>query len=62
LLALSGLRSPDARRLAVVLESALADLVLENGDPLTNIKLVEDPARYFVLTMKDGKIFKNATR
>jgi imidazolonepropionase-like amidohydrolase len=43
----------------VVEEGALADLLLVNGDPLTNIKLIEDPAKNLVVIMKDGKIFKN---
>ena len=61
LLALSGLRSPYAGKLGVVEEGALADLLLVDGDPLANIKLVEDPAKNFVVIMKDGKIYKNLT-
>jgi imidazolonepropionase-like amidohydrolase len=59
LLALSGLRSPYAGKLGVVEEGALADLLLVDGDPLQNIKLIEDPAKNFLLIMKDGKIYKN---
>jgi imidazolonepropionase-like amidohydrolase len=59
LLALSGLRSPYMGKLGVVQEGALADLLLVDGNPLDNIKLVEDPARNFVVIMKDGKIYKN---
>jgi imidazolonepropionase-like amidohydrolase len=59
LLALSGLRSPYEGRLGVVQEAALADLLLVDGDPIANIKLVEDPARNFVVIMKDGAIHKN---
>jgi hypothetical protein len=33
-----------------------------DGDPLTNIRLIEDPAKNFVLIMKDGKVFKNTLR
>lgn len=62
LLALSGLRSPYPGKLGVVKEGALADLLLEDGDPLTNIKLVEDPAKNFLAIMKDGKIYKNLLR
>jgi imidazolonepropionase-like amidohydrolase len=43
----------------VVQEGALADLLLVNGDPLANLKLVEDPARNFVVIMKDGRLHKN---
>jgi imidazolonepropionase-like amidohydrolase len=59
LLALSGLRSPYPGKLGVVQEGALADLLLVDGDPLANITLVEDPARHFLVIMKDGKIYKN---
>jgi imidazolonepropionase-like amidohydrolase len=59
LLALSGLRSPYDGRLGVVQEGALADLLLIDGDPLANISLIEDPARNFMVIMKDGTIYKN---
>jgi imidazolonepropionase-like amidohydrolase len=59
LLKLSGPRDPYPGKLGVVAEGALADLLLVNGDPLTNVKLIEDPAKNFVVIMKDGKIFKN---
>ena len=59
LLKLSGPRDPYPGKLGVVEEGALADLLLVNGDPLTNIKLIEDPAKNFVVIIKDGKIFKN---
>jgi imidazolonepropionase-like amidohydrolase len=59
LLALSGLRSPYAGRLGVVAEGALADLLLVDGDPIANIRLIADPARNFVVIMKDGKVYKN---
>jgi len=59
LLALSGLRSPYTGKLGVVQEDALADLLLVDGDPLTDINLVADPAKNFVVIMKDGAIYKN---
>jgi imidazolonepropionase-like amidohydrolase len=59
LLALSGLRNPYPGKLGVVEEGALADLLLVEGDPLTNIKLIADPAKNFVVIMKGGKLFKN---
>ena len=59
LLKLSGPRDPYPGRLGVVEESALADLLLVDGDPLTNLKLIEEPAKNFVVIMKDGRIFKN---
>ncbi|HEY9659333.1 MAG TPA: amidohydrolase family protein, partial [Allocoleopsis sp.] len=59
LLALSGPRSPYAGKLGVIEEGALADLLLVDGNPLENIKLIEDPAKNFTVIMKDGKIYKN---
>jgi imidazolonepropionase-like amidohydrolase len=59
LMALSGLVNPYPGKLGVVEEGALADLLLVDGNPLENLKLVEDPARNFVVIMKDGKIYKN---
>ena len=59
LLALSGQRSPYAGKLGVVEEGSLADLLLVNGDPIANIKLIEDPATNFLVIMKNGKIYKN---
>jgi imidazolonepropionase-like amidohydrolase len=59
LLALSGLRNPYPGKLGTIQEGALADLLLVDGDPLTNIKLLGDPAKNFVVIMKDGKIYKD---
>ncbi|WP_249150380.1 amidohydrolase family protein [Bradyrhizobium sp. JYMT SZCCT0180] len=59
LLAMSGLRNPYPGKLGVVEEGALADLLLVDGNPVENIKLIEDPAKNFVVIMKDGKIYKN---
>jgi imidazolonepropionase-like amidohydrolase len=60
LLALSGPRNPYPGKLGVVEEGALADLLLVDGNPIENIKVIEDPAKNFVVIMKDGKIYKNA--
>ena len=59
LLALSGKRNPYPGKLGVVEEGALADLLLVDGNPIENIRLIEDPARNFLVIMKDGKIYKN---
>jgi len=59
LLALSGKRNPYPGKLGVVEESALADLLLVDGDPIANINLVADPDKNFVVIMKDGKVYKN---
>jgi hypothetical protein len=44
---------------SAVADSALADLLLVDGNPIADIKLVADPAKNFVVIMKDGKIYKN---
>ena len=59
LLALSGKRSPYRGKLGVVEAGALADLLLVDGNPLQNIDLVTDPAKNFLIIMKDGKIYKD---
>ena len=60
LLALSGKRNPYPGRLGVVEEGALADLLLVDGDPIANIKLLEDPEKNLLVIMKDGQIYKNS--
>ena len=60
LLAMSGKRNPYPGTLGVVEEGALADLLLVDGDPIADIRLLADPAKNLVVIMKDGKIFKNA--
>jgi len=62
LLQLSGARSPYPGRLGVVEAGALADLLLVDGDPIADIRLIEDPGRNFVVIMKDGVIYKNTLR
>jgi imidazolonepropionase-like amidohydrolase len=59
LLALSGPRNPYPGKLGGVEAGALADLLLVDGDPIANIKLIEDPAKNFVVIMKNGKVFNN---
>ena len=58
LLALSGKRSPYKGKLGVVEQGALADLILVNGDPLSNLDLIGDPGRNFSAIMKGGKFYK----
>src|SRR5262245_56097001 len=60
LLTLSGPRNPYPGKLGVIEQGALADLLLVDGDPLTNLDLVADPTKNFVVIMKDGKIYKNS--
>jgi imidazolonepropionase-like amidohydrolase len=59
LMALSGFINPYPGKLGVVEEGALADLLLVDGNPLENIKLVEDPGKNFLVIMKDGRIYKD---
>jgi imidazolonepropionase-like amidohydrolase len=59
LLTLSGKRNPYPGKLGVVEEGALADLLLVDGNPLENINLIADPAKNFLVIMKDGAIHKN---
>ncbi|HEY7338219.1 MAG TPA: amidohydrolase family protein [Bryobacteraceae bacterium] len=59
LLALSGFINPYPGKLGVIEPRAFADLLLVNGNPLEDIKLIEDPATNFIVIMKDGKIYKN---
>ena len=56
---MSGPRNPYPGKLGVVEEDALADLLLVDGDPIANIKLIEDPARNFAVIMKDGEVYKD---
>lgn len=60
LLALSGPRTPYQGQLGVVKVGALADLILVNGDPLSDIDLIGDPDRNFAVIVKDGRIVKRA--
>jgi imidazolonepropionase-like amidohydrolase len=59
LMALSGFINPYPGKLGVIEAGALADLMLVDGNPLEDIKLIENPAKNFLVIMKDGKIYKN---
>jgi len=60
LLTLSGPRNPyQDGPLGVVVEGAYADLLIINGNPIENIRLLEDPEKNLLVIMKDGKIYKN---
>ena len=59
LLGLSGPRNPYRGKLGVVEVGALADLVLVDGNPIENIELIANPAKNFLIIMKDGKIHKD---
>jgi imidazolonepropionase-like amidohydrolase len=59
LFALSGPRNPYPGKLGVVEQGALADLLLVDGNPLQDINLIANPAKNFLIIMKDGKIYKD---
>ena len=54
--------TPIPGKLGVVEKDALADLLLVDGDPLEDLKLIADPEQNFVVIMKDGKMYKNTIR
>jgi len=58
ILALSGPRNPYPGVLGMIEKGALADLLLINGNPLSNMSILTEPEN-IVLIMKDGKIYKN---
>jgi len=41
-------------------QGALADLLLVDGNPIDDIQLIANPAKNFLVIMKDGKIHKDA--
>jgi imidazolonepropionase-like amidohydrolase len=58
LLALSGNRNPYGK-IGVIEEGAMADILLINGNPLQDIKILTKPQENLLLIMKDGKVYKN---
>lgn len=60
LLAMSGPRNPYPGKIGVVEAGAYADLLLIDGDPIADIKLIADPEKNLKIIMKDGRIYKNA--
>jgi len=59
LLAMAGPRNPYPGKLGVVEGGAYADLLLVDGDPIADIRLIANPARILKVIMKDGRIYKN---
>jgi len=53
---------PYPGKLGVIEEGALADMILVDGNPLEDLKLVANPEKNFVLIMKDGEVYKNTLR
>jgi imidazolonepropionase-like amidohydrolase len=62
LLAMSGLRNPYPNKLGVIEESAYADMLLVEGNPLQDIKLLEDAGKNILLIIKNGLIYKNTIK
>jgi imidazolonepropionase-like amidohydrolase len=60
LLAMSGPRNPYPGKLGVIETGALADLIVVDGDPTANLKLIADPEKNFLVIMKDGRVVKDA--
>ncbi len=58
LLAMSGTRAPYQGRLGVIAEGALADILVWDGDPETDLDFLADPDTNLRLVMKDGRVFK----
>ncbi|MGA9895875.1 MAG: amidohydrolase family protein [Xanthobacteraceae bacterium] len=61
LMALSGFINPYPGKLGVVEERAIADLLLIDGNPLENIKLIADPDKNLLVIIKGGTIYKDIT-
>ena len=63
LIKLCGPRNPyPDGALGVLKKGAYADMILVDGNPLENLDLVADPHTYFVVIMKDGKVYKNTIK
>lgn len=63
LLSMSGKRNPYKEgKLGEISEGAYADLILVDGNPLQNLKLVEDPENNFKIIIKDGIVYKNTLK
>jgi len=59
LLAMSGPRNPYPKKLGVIEEGAYADILLVDGNPLEDLKILTDYNKTLLLIIKDGKVFKN---
>jgi imidazolonepropionase-like amidohydrolase len=60
LLALTGPRNPyPDGPLGVIEEGAYADLLIVDGDPLADVRVLEDHANSIRLVIKNGQVYKN---
>jgi imidazolonepropionase-like amidohydrolase len=62
LLAMSGPRNPYPGRIGVIEAEAYADILLVDGDPVADIKLLADPEKNLKIIMKDGRIYKDTVK
>lgn len=46
-------------KVGVIEEGALADLLVVKGNPLDDLKLLENPQKNLGVIMKDGRLHKN---
>jgi len=46
-------------KLGVIAPGAYADLLVVDGDPLTDLRVMTDPRRNLKVIMKDGVLYKN---
>jgi imidazolonepropionase-like amidohydrolase len=46
-------------KLGTIASGAFADLLIVDGDPLTDVRVLLDPKKSLKLIMKDGVIYKN---
>ena len=58
LLALSGARNPYGR-VGVIESGAIADILIVEGNPLENLRLLEDPQTTLRVIIKDGRVVKS---
>lgn len=60
LFSLSGKINPYSKgKIGVIEEGAYADLLIYDGNPIENMKVIANPKENLKLIMKDGKIYKN---
>jgi len=59
LMALSGKRNPYPKKLGVIEEGAYADLLLVQGNPVEDIKVLTKPDTNLLVIVKNGEVVKN---
>lgn len=59
LMALSGPRNPYPGKLGLIEKGAYADVLVVDGDPLADIRLLEQPEKNLAVVMKHGRIYRN---